>query len=128
MTLAETEDFVRLFVDEGPPMADLLKALESSPPHPGYLDELIAAATTITPRRSTPSRLIDPLSERELDVMRLLGGDLAGPEIARRLSISLNTLRTHTKNVYSKLGVSGRRAAMQRAHELDLIPGPHLPR
>ena len=65
--------------------------------------------------------MIDPLSERELEVLRLLRTELNGPEIARELTISLNTLRTHTKNIYSKLGVTSRRAAVRRAEELDLV-------
>ena len=65
--------------------------------------------------------LIDPLSERELDVLRLLGSDLGGPEISRELMVSLNTLRTHTKNVYAKLGVTSRREAVRRAAELGLL-------
>ena len=71
---------------------------------------------------STPASqgLIEPLSERELDVLRLLGTDLDGPDIARELVVSLNTVRTHTKNIYAKLGVNNRRAAVRRAGELDL--------
>lgn len=67
--------------------------------------------------------LPDPLTERELEVLRLLNTDLAGPEIARTLYVSLNTLRTHTKNIYLKLGVNTRRAAITRAAELGLIAG-----
>jgi LuxR family maltose regulon positive regulatory protein len=55
------------------------------------------------------------------DVIRLLGTDLDGPDIARRLVVSLNTVRTHTKNIYAKLGVNNRRAAVRRAQELDLL-------
>ncbi|MGF2076164.1 response regulator transcription factor, partial [Enterococcus casseliflavus] len=65
--------------------------------------------------------LIEPLSERELEVLRLLGTGLNGPEIARELVVSLNTMRTYTKNIYSKLGVNTRRAAVRRAEELDLF-------
>jgi LuxR family maltose regulon positive regulatory protein len=65
--------------------------------------------------------LIEPLSERELEVLRLLRTDLDGPEIASELVVSLNTLRTHTKNIYSKLGVNKRRAAVRRAEELSLF-------
>ena len=65
--------------------------------------------------------MIEPLSERELEVLRLLGTDLNGPEIARELMVSLNTLRTHTKNIYGKLGVNNRRAAVRRAQELELF-------
>ena len=56
-------------------------------------------------------------------MLRLLGTDLAGPDIARELSVSVNTMRTHTKNICVKLGVSSRRAAVRRAHELSLLPG-----
>ena len=65
--------------------------------------------------------MIEPLSERELDVLRLLGTDLDWPDIARELMVSPNTMRTHTRNIYSKLGVNNRRAAVARAHELDLL-------
>ena len=65
--------------------------------------------------------LVDPLSARELDVLRLLGSDLDGPDIARKLFVSVNTVRTHTKNIYAKLGVTNRRAAVRRGEELDLL-------
>ena len=65
--------------------------------------------------------MVEPLSERELEVLKLLGTELSGPEIARELIVSLNTVRTHTKNIYSKLGVNNRRAAIRRAEELDLL-------
>ena len=65
--------------------------------------------------------LIEPLSQRELEVLKLLRSDLSGPEIAQQLSISINTFRTHTKNIFIKLGVNDRRAALRRAEELDLI-------
>ena len=65
--------------------------------------------------------LIEPLSERELEVLRLLRTELDGPEIARELQVSLNTMRTHTKNIYNKLGVNTRRAAIRRAQELELF-------
>jgi ATP/maltotriose-dependent transcriptional regulator MalT len=64
--------------------------------------------------------LIEPLSERELEILRLLKTDLSGPEIARELVISLNTVRFHTKNIYFKLQVNNRRAAVRRADELGL--------
>ena len=65
--------------------------------------------------------LIEPLSERELEVLRLLGTELDGPAIARELMVSLNTVRTHTKHIYAKLAVTSRRAAVRRAQELDLL-------
>ena len=67
-----------------------------------------------------PPGLVVPLSDRELDVLRLLRTELDGPDIARELMVSLNTMRTHTKSIYSKLGVNSRRAAVRRAEELGL--------
>ena len=63
----------------------------------------------------------DGLSRRELDVLRLLATELTGPEIARRLFVSVNTLRTHTKHIFTKLDVSTRAAAVRRATELGLL-------
>jgi LuxR family maltose regulon positive regulatory protein len=120
-SLAAPDGFVRVFLDEGAPMTALLTSAAKRNGAPGYLRELVAAAS---PRRGRPvvrQPLVEPLSERELDVLRLLGSELAGPDIARELGVSLNTLRTHTKNVYAKLGVNSRRAAVRRAAELGLI-------
>jgi LuxR family maltose regulon positive regulatory protein len=64
--------------------------------------------------------LVDELSGRELEVLRLLRSELSGPEIAAELVVSLNTVRTHTKNIFTKLGVNNRRAAVRRASELGL--------
>jgi LuxR family maltose regulon positive regulatory protein len=72
-------------------------------------------------RTVVTQRLIEPLTERELEVLKLLGTELNGPEIARELGVSLHTIRTHTQNIYSKLGVNNRRAAVRRAEELDLL-------
>ena len=69
--------------------------------------------------------LIEPLSAREREVLRLLATDLDGPDIARRMVVSLNTVRTHTKSIYAKLGANNRRAAIRRAHELDLLSRTH---
>jgi LuxR family maltose regulon positive regulatory protein len=64
--------------------------------------------------------LIDLLSERELEVLKLLKSELSGPEIAQQLCVSINTFRTHTKQIFTKLGVNDRRAAIRRANELNL--------
>ena len=71
-------------------------------------------------QQAARSGLVDELSSRELDVLRLLRSDLSGPEIARELHVSLNTVRTHTKNIYTKLGATNRREAVRRAAELGL--------
>jgi LuxR family maltose regulon positive regulatory protein len=123
VTLAQPEGCVRLFADEGPPMAALLKALTKQSAAPGYVRRLLVSATRTEPRSASPTALVEPLSDRELHVLRLLGTDLGGPDIARELSVSLNTVRTHTKNIYAKLGVTSRRAAVRQAHDLHLLPG-----
>jgi LuxR family maltose regulon positive regulatory protein len=100
--LAEPEGYVRVFAYLGPRLSALRETLvtgSARPPQPG---------------------LVDPLSDRELDVLRLLRSDLSGPDIARELVVSLNTVRTHTKNIYAKLGVNNRREAVRRAGELGL--------
>jgi LuxR family maltose regulon positive regulatory protein len=120
LTLAEPEGYVRVFVDEGPPMASLLRAAAKLRIAPGYVRRLLAAVNKTEDSTPASQGLIEPLSERELDVLRLLGSDLGGPDIARELVVSLNTVRTHTKNIYAKLGVNNRRAAVRRARELGL--------
>ncbi len=124
VTLAQPEGYVRLFAEEGPPMATLLKSLTRQSGAPGYVRRLLSATTRIEHHDlSRPAGLVEPLSDRELDVLRLLGSDLDGPDIARALSVSLSTVRTHTRNIYAKLGVNSRRAAVRQAHELNLLAG-----
>ncbi len=134
VTLAEPQGYVRLFIDEGAEMQTLLTAYKShigKHPHSkrqhllAYTNHLLASfpqsnTHNLKSKIQNP-KWIEPLSERELDVLRLLGTELSGPEIARKLSVSLNTLRTHTKNIYGKLGVNNRRAAIRRAEELGWL-------
>jgi LuxR family maltose regulon positive regulatory protein len=123
VTLAEPEGYVRIFADEGPPIVPLLRAVaKQGTGQQHYARRLLAAVGRTEPGSPTTPALIDPLSERELDVLRLLGTDLDGPAIARELMVSLNTMRTHTKSIYAKLAVTSRRAAVRRAAELDLLP------
>jgi LuxR family maltose regulon positive regulatory protein len=121
LTAAEREGYVRMFIGEGPPIVALLEAAVDRGIVPGYARRLLAAAGER--RRGAPRKqgLAEPLSARELDVLRLLATDLAGPAIAGELVVSLNTVRTHTQRIYAKLGVSNRRLAVRRARELDLL-------
>jgi LuxR family transcriptional regulator, maltose regulon positive regulatory protein len=127
LTLAEPEGYVRVFAGEGPPMASLLRRVARRRSGWGYVRRLLhaagraAAAAQVGPAAPARQGLVEPLSERELDVLRLLGSDLDGPDIARELTVSLNTLRTHTKSIYAKLGVNSRRAAVRQAAELNLL-------
>jgi LuxR family maltose regulon positive regulatory protein len=129
--LAEPDGWTRYLVDAGPALAPALGELAQRRPGSAFLDRLLAdlsaeagAADGHQPRDTTAA-LPDPLSERELEVLRLLASDLDGPAIARHLVVSLNTVRTHTKHIYTKLDVSNRRAAVSRGHQLGLLgPGP----
>ena len=130
LTLGEPEGHVRIFAECGPPMARLLQEAMTLGIAPTYTQRLLTALKTwgekpkvLSPLSlsPTPQPLIEPLSQRELDVLRLLNTELSGPEIARELVVALSTVRTHTKRIYSKLNVTNRRAAVKRATELDLI-------
>jgi len=137
LTLAEPEGYVRIFVEEGKPVAELLTRIEAKDGTlrvKEYILKLLSAFEMhkeFHPFGSTPMKknkpsdssqpLIEPLSERELEVLKLLRSELSGPEIARERMVSLSTIRTHTQNIYAKLGVNNRRAAVRRAEELDLF-------
>jgi LuxR family maltose regulon positive regulatory protein len=111
--------WVRVFLDEGAPVTSLLRALDQEGRVPPSARLLLRAARAGGTATGFP--LVDPLSARELEVLRLLDGEQTGPEIARALVLSLNTVRTHTKSIYAKLGVGSRRAAVRRAAELGLL-------
>ena len=130
LILAEPEGYVRIFAECGPPMARLLREAMTRSITPTHTERLLtASATWGQPQNDaapasgvpTPQPLIEPLSQREIDVLRLLSTELSGPEIARELVVALSTVRTHTKRIYSKLNVTNRRAAVKRATELELI-------
>jgi LuxR family maltose regulon positive regulatory protein len=143
----EPDEYVRLFLDEGPPMLELLQEAtlqavrdaKNEATHDGgaaaHARRLLglgappqAVPSQPAPSQPVPSRPgeespsdVDPLSERERQVLRLLDSELSGPEIARALFISHNTLRTHTKHIFTKLGVTSRRAAVRRARDNGLL-------
>jgi ATP/maltotriose-dependent transcriptional regulator MalT len=121
LALAEPEGYVRVFVGEGEPMRSLLAGVARRHDDWAYVQRLLAVDAP--PEQPSPASqdLVEPLSDRELEVLRLLASDLDGPDIARELVVSLNTLRTHTKHIYAKLGVNSRRAAVRQAHELNLL-------
>jgi LuxR family maltose regulon positive regulatory protein len=121
LSLAEPEGYVRMFADEGLAMTPLLEEAAKRGIAPSYVRQLLIACGKADDGAPVGQGLIEPLSEREREVLRLLGTDLSGPDIARELVVALNTLRTHTKSIYSKLGVSSRRAAVHRAEELHLL-------
>ncbi len=130
LTLAEPEGYARMFLDEGSSMLQLLREASARGITPDYTGKLLAAFEAQQPSSAgepplltSPAvqRITEPLSQRELEVLRLFKTELSGPEIARELVISLSTVRTHTKSIYRKLNVNNRRAAVKRAAELNLI-------
>ena len=129
LALAEPGGFVRTFVDEGPPMARLLYEALSRGIAPDYTRRLLAAFPVTESAKAAPSNvlppsdsLIEPLSERELEVLALLAEGLANREIASRLFLSLNTVKAHSRNIYGKLEVHNRTEAAARARALGLLP------
>jgi LuxR family transcriptional regulator, maltose regulon positive regulatory protein len=121
LELGEPESYARTFTDEGPTIASLLGAAAKRGVAASYATRLLGSTDKAPREGARQTALVDPLSDRELEVLRLLASELSGPEIARHLVVSLNTVRTHTKNIYSKLGVGSRREAVRRADELGLL-------
>ena len=122
LELAAPEGHARPFLDELEALAGLLKVAAKRGVAPTLVRRLIAEEDAAQRQaRTRHPDLIEALSDRETDVLRLLRSDLSGPEIARELAVSLNTVRTHTRNIFDKLGVNSRRAAVRRAEEMQLF-------
>jgi LuxR family maltose regulon positive regulatory protein len=131
--LAEPEGYIRVFVDEGPTMATLLSRLRDQERKQGsrpYLDTLLAAFSSER-MRHTPlpaesgvrgeQPLIDPLSQRELEVLQLIARGDSNQEIADQLVITLDTVKRHVTHIFGKLGVHNRVQAVARAQTLGLL-------
>ena len=128
LSLAEPGDFIRIFLDEGPPMAHLLYEALQLEINPDYVRRLLAAFPIVEQAQPVPpvsdrpeSDWIEPLSERELEVLQLIAAGLTNPEIAARLFLALNTVKAHTRNIYGKLGAHNRTQAVARAKALGML-------
>ena len=130
LSLAEPEGYVRMFVDEGAPMASLLRRLPSDEVSPRYVGRLLAVLRQSGGDARLPldatipkigQALAEPLSERELEVLRLVASGGSNREIARELYVSLATVKTHINNLYRKLGANNRTRAVARARDLNLV-------
>ncbi|HYI13786.1 MAG TPA: LuxR C-terminal-related transcriptional regulator [Thermomicrobiales bacterium] len=127
LALAEPGGFIRVFVDEGPSMAHLLSAAIARAIRPDYARKLLttfeaegqANRGTVLPPPAQP--LIEPLSQRELEVLRLIAQGLSNRQISDRLFLALNTVKGHNRVIFGKLQVQRRTEAVARARELDLI-------
>jgi len=129
LKLAEPEGFIRIFVDEGAPTARLLYEALSRKISTDYVQRLLSAFPEEEKSRSTSPQpasseldLIDPLSERELEILQLIAGGLSNQEIGSQLYLSLNTVKAHTRNIYGKLGVNSRTQAAAKARALGILP------
>jgi LuxR family maltose regulon positive regulatory protein len=121
LTLAEPEGYLRLFVDEGKPMAELLSKFKSSKLQQ-YANTILAALTpSLHPSSFSIQPLIDPLSDRELEVLRLIAQGLSNQEITQKLVVALSTVKGHNLRIFAKLQAKSRTEAVARARELGLL-------
>jgi LuxR family maltose regulon positive regulatory protein len=130
LSLAEPEGYVRIFVDEGPPIAALLRRLPSAGMSPKYAGALLATLRQHAQAPQLPTEanisqdvqlLSEPLSERELEVLRLIALGLSNREIAQELFVTPGTAKRHAHNIYRKLEVRSRTQAIARASDLNLL-------
>jgi LuxR family maltose regulon positive regulatory protein len=123
---AEPEGYIRLLVDEGAPMQVLLRQAQARGMLPDYVATLLSAfdeqhVSGAAPGWQSQQELVEPLTEREREVLHLLGAGASNREIARRLVVSVNTVKRHVYNICSKLGVQSRTQAIARARSLHLL-------
>lgn len=127
LALAKPGGLIRAFVDEGPGMARLLYEALARGIEPAYTRQLLAAfptddpETAVSPPLPAADELLEPLSERELEVLRLIAEGLTNQETANRLYLSLHTVKAHAHNIYSKLGVRNRTQAVAKARALGIL-------
>jgi LuxR family maltose regulon positive regulatory protein len=120
--MAQSEGYVRIFVDQGKALVPLLRRAAHKGITPGYVARLLSAMAG-SPRAapSLAQPLIEPLSEREIEVLQFLAAGKSNQAIAAELVLSVGTVKAHTSNIYGKLGVHSRTQAVARARELKLI-------
>jgi LuxR family transcriptional regulator, maltose regulon positive regulatory protein len=123
LTLARPACFIRTIIDQGPMVPKLLASFTPDRASQRYLEQLIAtsAMSRAVVRSTVATTLVEPLSDRELTVLRYLSSRLTYQEIASALYVSLNTMKSHVRNVYRKLDVASRQEAVDAGRQLRLI-------
>ena len=135
LSLAEPEGYVRLFLDEGEPMEQLLQRVSTIDPSSEYVSQLLAAfhcrdeasaknelgVPRVEPTPSGGQQLQEALNDRELTILRFMAARLSNREIADELFLSVNTVKWHARNLYAKLGVAKRTAAVARSRDPGII-------
>ena len=122
LTMAQSEGYVRIFVDQGKALVPLLRRAVHRGTEPGYVARLLSAmADDLGAPPSLAQPLIEPLSEREMEVLHLLAAGKSNQAIATELVLSVGTVKAHNSNIYGKLGVRSRTQAVARARELKLL-------
>jgi LuxR family maltose regulon positive regulatory protein len=128
LALAEPGGFIRIFVDEGTQMAHLLSEAAARGITPGYTGRLLAAFEAEEQKSEDKSYLppaqplTEPLSQRELEVLRLIAQGLSNREIGERLFLAVDTVKGHNRRIFNKLMVHRRTEAVARARSLDILP------
>jgi len=122
LLLAEPEGYVRTFVDEGPALAGLLRRVAGRGVAPNYARRMLEAFAE-TPRvmPAVAQPIVEPLTERELEVLQLLAAGLSNRAMAQALVITVGTVKRHITNIYGKLGVNNRVQAVAKARELNVL-------
>jgi len=135
LALAAPEGFIRVFIDEGGPMAKMLRDAHACGIAPSYVERLLAAfakdeggrmkdegtATPLHPSSFIPHPLVEPLTGRELEVLRLIADGASNHAIAQQLVITVGTVKRHINNLFGKLGVQSRTQAIRTAKAMGLL-------
>jgi len=124
LLLAEQEGYFRIFVDEGEPMQTLLRHVAAEGTASTYVQRLLAAYDSSTPdtaiAQTDQSGLIEPLSDREIEILRLIAAGMTNQEIAAQLVVSISTIKTHINRTYRKLDVHSRTQALVKINQLGI--------
>jgi LuxR family maltose regulon positive regulatory protein len=121
LKLAEPEGYIRAYIDEGKPMERLLRLAQTREISSSYTSQLLGVFRETTSSSPPSTQLVEPLSEREIEVLRLIVNGLSNREIAEELVVAVSTIKTHVNHIYRKLEVNSRTQAVARSQQLDLL-------